>query len=88
MAFHVVCASYGALARGEATGTQAKEVTGTLQDQLDANPAGIVTINNTSMGGDPAPGFTKHFGAIVEVNGQRRPFACQENQTINFVSTG
>jgi len=26
----------------------------------------------------------KHFGAIVEVDGMSRPFACQENQTIDF----
>jgi hypothetical protein len=84
MTFKVVSASYGALAHGEANQTKAKEVTAILQDQFAINPDGIVTINNESMGGDPAVGFTKHFGAIVEVNGKRLPFACQENQTINF----
>jgi hypothetical protein len=88
MAFQVLIASYGALAQSDPNLTRAKKVTGTLQDQLDYVPDGIVTINNLSMGGDPAPGFTKHFGAIVEVGGQTRAFACQENQTINFNKGG
>jgi hypothetical protein len=87
MAFNVISAAYGALAQGISTETQAKDVTGDLQHQFAINPDGIVTINNEAMGGDPSPGFTKHFGAIVVVNGKRLAFACQENQTINFGST-
>ena len=82
--FNVQFAVYGALAGGNENNTQANIVTNALQNQLNSNPNGVVAINNTTMGGDPSPGNTKHFGAIVAVNGQPLPFACQEGQTIDF----
>ncbi len=82
--YKVIAASYGALIGGNENDTGAFNVTGTLQGLLDNNPNGVVTINNDSMGGDPAPGNTKHFGAIVIVNGDTLPFACEEGQTIDF----
>jgi hypothetical protein len=82
MAYTVLCAAYGALAGGK--DMEARDVTGILQEQLKINKDGLLKIDNTSMGGDPAQGHTKHFGAVVEVNGRRTPFACQEGQTINF----
>ena len=82
--FNVLFAVYGALAGGDENKTEAAIVTGALQGQLNNNPNGVVTINNSTMGGDPAVGWTKHFGAIVEVNGDALPFACQEGQTIDF----
>jgi hypothetical protein len=81
--YKVAFAAYGALAGGNQNSTQANTVTAILQDQLNSS-GGIVNINNTTMGGDPAPGNTKHFGAIVIVNGAEQAYACQENQTINF----
>ncbi|MFZ6873783.1 hypothetical protein ACO0LF_17125 [Undibacterium sp. Di27W] len=80
----VTSAAYGALAGGNENNTQAANVTGTLQTLLNQNPNGVVTINNTTMGGDPSKGNTKHFGAIVVVNGSSQAFACQEGQTIDF----
>jgi hypothetical protein len=80
----VQAASYGGLASGNENDTQAANVTSALQNQLNSNPNGVVTINNTTMGGDPAPGTVKHFGALVSVNGSVLPFACQEGQTIDF----
>jgi hypothetical protein len=86
MALKAVFAVYGALA-GERAFPEARVVTNSLQQALDgAPPDGSVKISNSTMGGDAAPGHTKHFGAIVEVNGEQRPFACQENQTIKFNS--
>ena len=82
--FNVQFAVYGALADGDENKTQANVVTSALQNQLNSNPNGVVVINNTTMGGDPSPGWTKHFGAIVQVNGQSLPFACEEGQTIDF----
>jgi hypothetical protein len=83
--YNVLFAVYGALAGGNENDTQANIVTTTLQDLLSPNSSGVVTINNSNMGGDPSPGNTKHFGALVEVNnGSPQPFACQENQTIDF----
>lgn len=82
--YKVIFAVYGALADGDENRTEAAVVTGALQNQLDNNPNGVIKINNTSMGGDPAKGWQKHFGAIVEVNGEALPFACQEGQTIDF----
>ena len=84
MALKVLFAVYGALRGGNQDNTEAAIVTGALQEQINNHPNGVVTINNANMGGDPAPGVQKHFGAIVEVDGVPRPFACQENQTIDF----
>ena len=79
-------AVYGALRGGNQDNTEAAIVTGALQTAINKSPngSGVVRINNQNMGGDPAPGVQKHFGAIVEVNGINRPFACIENQTIDF----
>ena len=41
-------------------------------------------INNANMGGDPARGVDRHFGAIVEINEVDPAFACREGQTIDF----
>lgn len=84
MALRVIFAAYGALRDGNQDNTEAAIVTGTLQQRLDNTPNGVVTINNANMGGDPAVGAEKHFGAIVEVDGVQRPFACLEGQTIDF----
>jgi hypothetical protein len=86
MTTRVVFAVYGALRNGNQDSTEAAIVTSQLQDQLDNSPSGngVVEINNANMGGDPARGVQKHFGAVVEVDGTARPFACLENQTIDF----
>jgi hypothetical protein len=90
----VVFAVYGALADGwfpQQDGvpvrrmySQAKDVRETLQTLLNGTPNNVVAINNANMGGDPAVGFVKHFGAIVEYKEQLRAYACQEDQTIDF----
>jgi hypothetical protein len=84
MALRVIFAAYGALRGGGQDNTEAAIVTSALQQRLDQSPNGVVRINNATMGGDPAVNVTKHFGAIVEVDGVQRPFACQEGQTIDF----
>ncbi|MCS0580464.1 hypothetical protein NX784_02570 [Massilia pinisoli] len=76
-------AVYGALQDNNTNSMQAIDVTRQLQQQIDAH-GGIVAINNTTMGSDPAYGVQKQFGAIVSVNGQDTPFACQEGQTVVF----
>lgn len=76
-------AVYGALQDNNTNSIQAIDVTRQLQQQIDAH-GGIVAINNTTMGSDPAYGIKKQFGAIVSVNGQDMPFACQEGQTVAF----
>ncbi|VBT14647.1 hypothetical protein [Burkholderia pseudomallei] len=80
----VQCAVYGALAKGSPNGTAAADVSVALQKALDKSPEGTVTINNTTMNGDPCPGYDKHFGAVVVRDGKPRYFACAEGQTINF----
>jgi hypothetical protein len=83
--YQVLSATYGALAGGSSDDTQANIVTQALQNQLPPNSSGVVNINNSTMGGDPSPGYQKHFGAIVAINGGApQPFACQEGQTIDF----
>lgn len=86
MPLRVTFAVYGALRGGNQDNTEAAIVTNALQEAINNSPNGngVVTINNTNMGGDPARGVEKHFGAIVEVDGVLRPFACLENQTIDF----
>jgi hypothetical protein len=79
-------AVYGALRGGNQDNTEAAIVTQPLQQAIDNSPNrnGVVKINNVNMGGDPARGVDKHFAAIVEINDVDRPFACRENQTIDF----
>jgi hypothetical protein len=84
MALNAVFAVYGGLKGGGRDDTQAADVTAALQEQFRLHPNGVVKIDNTSMGGDPAKGVPKHFGAIVEVDGVRTSFACAENQVIDF----
>ena len=86
MALRVILAAYGALRGGNQDNTEAANVTAALQQAINNSPNGngVVRINNANMGGDPAVGVVKHFGAIVEVDGVQRAFACQENQTIDF----
>jgi hypothetical protein len=80
----VIFAVYSGLRGGGQDNTEASDVTVALAEELSRSPNGVVTINNTTMGGDSAVGVTKHFGALVEVDGVPRPFACQERQTIDF----
>ena len=79
-------AVYGALRNGNQDNTEAAIVTSALQTAINNSPNGngVVRIDNKNMGGDPARGVQKHFAAIVEVDGRDRPFACLENQTIDF----
>jgi hypothetical protein len=84
MSITVKFAVYGALKGGNENQTQAVDVSGPLQAQIDASQ-GIVKIDNSTMGGDPAKGSGKHFAAIVDVDGELGVcFACNENQTIDF----
>lgn len=84
MSITVKFAVYGALKGGNENQTQAIDVSGPLQAQIDASQ-GIVNINNGTMGGDPSKGNGKHFAAIVDVDGNQNVcFACAEGQTIDF----
>ena len=80
MSFTVTYAVYGALPAAISTEAKAFNVASQLNAILNAPGAtGVVKCDNF-LGGDPAPGNVKHFGAIV--NG--RCFACQEGQAIDF----
>lgn len=80
-------AVYGALAGGNENLSQAKNVTSIIQNLINAQE-GIVAINNDTMGSDPSPGNTKHFGAELIRDGGTYNFACQEGQTIDFLHGG
>jgi hypothetical protein len=84
MAIQVLFAVYGGLRGGQADQTEAADVTQALQQQLDTLPRPRVPINNATMGGDPAQGVPKHFAALVDIDGRRAPFACNEGQEIDF----
>jgi hypothetical protein len=86
MSLKVLSAVYGALPNGSSVDAQGTIVTKALQHLIE-NLGGIVPIDNTNFN-DPAVGFTKHFGAIVERNGVQHCFACQEGQTIDFNLAG
>jgi hypothetical protein len=84
MPFTVDFAVYGALPNSVSTNAEAYDVTARVLNNLnilDEVLGGILQIGNPIFFGlDPAPGNTKHFGALVN----NRYFACQEGQTINF----
>ena len=83
-ALKVLVAVYGALC-GNEDQMHAQDVTQQLQVALDhSQPAGVVNINNDTMGGDPCRGTTKAFGAVVSLDGANLFFACQEGQSVDF----
>jgi predicted hydrolase (HD superfamily) len=86
MAVKVIFAVYGGLRDGNPDKTEAKDVTQALQTAINNSVGETVKIDNKTMGGDPARRVKKQFGAIVEVNGVKRAFACQENETIDFTT--
>lgn len=59
-------------------------VTAIVQKLVDVNP--MVTINNTTMGGDPIAGPGKGFFASGTLNGAKHNWVCTENETINFAA--
>jgi hypothetical protein len=86
MAVNVLFAVYGGLRNGNPLQEEAADVTQALQALLNPGSPGTVVINNKNMGGDPAPGVMKHFGALIEVDGENRAYACQENQEIAILA--
>ncbi|WP_092357411.1 hypothetical protein [Collimonas sp. OK242] len=76
-------AVYGALNKGNQDASQVRNVKDVLQVAIDRKQ-GVVTINNTTMGGDPSVGNPKHFGAVVTLDSVDRYYACAEGQTIDF----
>ena len=82
----VIFAAYGGLKNGSQDNgwKTAKDVTDALQTAINNTDGEVVKIDNKTMGGDPAHLVLKQFGAIVEVDGKRRAFACKENETIDF----
>jgi hypothetical protein len=84
MAVTVKFAVYGGLRDGNPDKAEAKDVTAALQTAINNTPSGSVKIDNHNMGGDPARRVKKVFGAVVDVHGTVRAFACQENETIDF----
>jgi hypothetical protein len=86
MAVSVLFAVYGGLPNGDPTQPEAANVTIAVQEQINAS--GTVQVNNGALGGDPAPGVTKHFGALIDVDGAIRPIACQEGQEIAILVAG
>lgn len=82
--YQVVAAAYGALADGNPDRSEVYDVTSTLLTLLEKNGSnGNVKIDNDTFG-DPAPGWSKHFGAVVIIDGKTSAFACAEGQTIDF----
>ena len=86
MAVNVLFAVYGGLRGGDPLQDKAHHVTQALQAHLGPGSAGTVRITNQNMGGDPAVGVVKHFGALIDVDGERRAFACQEGQEIAILA--
>jgi hypothetical protein len=84
MAIEALFAVWGALANGSPNEARAADVGPTLQ-RLFSNGETTITINDDNLG-DPAVGFLKHFAATVNNNGRVSHYACQEGQTINFLT--
>ncbi len=99
--FKVRHAVYGAIDANNVM--QARDVTATFQALVDNTPTGRhpndyqrqtmrLTITNENMGGDPAVGVVKHFGAHLSRAGRSAgdagsAFACQEGQTVDLLAT-
>ena len=78
-------AVYGRLCGGGADSMHAINCAPQLQAALDSHKNnGVVTISNDSMGGDPCPGNTKYFGAVVSLDGVDMYFAGEEGNQIDF----
>ena len=84
MAIKALFAVWGALANGDPNEARAADVGPRLQQLFD-NGATMITINDDNFG-DPAVGFLKHFAATVNNDGRVSHYACQERQTINFLT--
>ena len=80
-------AVYGALKNGDENDCRAADVKTLLQKLIDSQE-GIVTIDNSTMGGDPCPGNGKHFGAQITRSDGTYYYACQEGQKIDFCHGG
>ena len=72
----IVSAQYGAGGRG-------RNVASILQSQI-RNGRLSISVNNDSMGGDPAPGQSKRLAVSYSVNGQRRSANVSEGQQLNI----
>jgi len=84
--FVVKHAVYGALAAKDAWSGKAYEVSAALQTLINQG-TGVVACSDASFG-DPAPGVTKHFGAVVTRDGEDFYFAGQEGDLIDFNHEG
>jgi hypothetical protein len=84
MAIEAQFAVWGALANGSPNEAEAADVAAKLQQFFNEGVT-LVTINDDNFG-DPAVGFQKHFAATVNNNGRVSHYACEEGQTINFLS--
>jgi hypothetical protein len=82
----VIHAVYGALPGADPRQARAADVTAALQAQIDRNN-GVVTCGNGALG-DSAPGYLKHFGAVISRGGANYYYACQENQAVDFRTGG
>jgi hypothetical protein len=80
-------AVYGALPDSDSSNAQAYDVTALLQAFLNVHQDGNVVCGN-GLFGDPCYGFQKHFAAVVTRFGVDFSFACEEGQTIDFMSGG
>lgn len=67
---------------------QAADVRAVLQGLLLGADNEFIPINNTTLGGDPAPNEVKHFAAVVRRNGRDFYYACQEGQSVYFGDGG
>ena len=80
-------AVYGALYDGDANKAQAFDVTALLQAEMNLHGGTVVCGNN--LFGDPAPGYQKHFAAVITRHDlETYGFACAEGQTIVFNYSG
>ncbi len=75
MSIKIIGAAYGAK-------EGSFDVTGLVQQHVN-NKGDELKVTNQDLG-DPAPGHTKHFGVVYEIEGNRNSLACEEGQTVLF----
>jgi hypothetical protein len=87
----VLFAVYGGLKDGNPNGGSKTAINATdaLQTAINSSGDETVTIDNGTMGRDPAHLVKKQFAALLKMpgpGGEERAFACLEGQTIDFTS--
>jgi len=89
--YSVQFAVYGALPHNGGE-SEAVDCTSIVQSMIDGQRSSnatdlYITVSNTALGGDPAPGHDKHFAMSIEIGDEVYNVACEEDQDVLIAGT-